>query len=161
MKEELLSHSGATFSQCRTWRYALWRRWDSSKSPLIVIGLNPSTADERQDDPTIRRCINLAKREGCGSYVMLNLFAFRARDPKVMKAHAEPIGPENDVAIAAWCTFGSSNVVARTRCRSMAIGSTASGRSGSSKPSTPPGIITGTTTRTTGSTGCYARTRAS
>jgi hypothetical protein len=72
-----LSHSGATLSACRTWRYALWRRWDLSKPPFIVIGLNPSMADELQDDPTIRRCINFAKREGCGSYVMLNLFAFR------------------------------------------------------------------------------------
>ena len=51
-----LSHSGATFSACRTWRYALWRRWDSSKSPFVVIGLPPSTADELQDDRETHVC---------------------------------------------------------------------------------------------------------
>jgi hypothetical protein len=107
----LRSTTGATFSACRTYRYALWRAWDFQKPTLIVIGLNPSTADEYQDDPTIRRCISFAKREGCGRYVMLNLFGLRATDPKVMKAHREPIGPDNDAAIAAWAAFGNSRIV--------------------------------------------------
>jgi hypothetical protein len=110
--EESPTTTGATFSPCRTYRYALWRAWDFRKPTLIVIGLNPSTADERQDDPTIRRCVNFAKRIGCGRCVMLNLFGLRATDPKVMKAHPEPVGPENDAAIAAWAALGSARIVA-------------------------------------------------
>lgn len=90
--------SGAIFSEDRTYRYALTRRWGHG-APLVVIGLNPSTADELADDPTIRRCIGFARREGCCGLVMLNAFALRATDPRVMLAHPEPVGPSNDEII--------------------------------------------------------------
>jgi hypothetical protein len=61
----------------------------------MVIGLNPSTADETKDDPTIRKCIGFAKRWGFGGLMMTNLFAFRATDPKVMKREAAPAGQDN------------------------------------------------------------------
>lgn len=91
--------STAAFSPCRRWRYDLWRRWAPGPF-LMVIGLNPSTADETQDDPTIRRCINYAKAWGFGAYCMTNLFAWRDTDPAKMKAQAEPIGRDNDATIA-------------------------------------------------------------
>lgn len=101
-------HNDALLSPCGTWRYWLTRSWDDALAPLVVIGLNPSTADAENDDPTIRRCIAFAKREGAGGLVMLNLFAFRATDPKEMKAVAlasaeRAIGPENDAHIMAQC----------------------------------------------------------
>lgn len=86
---------GAQFSDCRTYRYALWRRWRED-SHVMFIGLNPSTADETQDDPTIRRCIGFAKAWGFGGLYMLNLFAYRATSPKDLKKAANPTGPEND-----------------------------------------------------------------
>jgi hypothetical protein len=87
--------TGADFSLCRTWRYRLQRRW--TDGPLVAfILLNPSTADETLDDPTIRRCIGYAKGWGYGGLVLGNIFAFRATDPKVMKAAADPVGPDND-----------------------------------------------------------------
>lgn len=89
-------HRSACFSPCRTWRYSLTRTWETRGRILAVIGLNPSTADETQDDPTIRRLIRFATREDYGGIVMLNLFAFRATDPRAMKAAADPVGPEND-----------------------------------------------------------------
>jgi hypothetical protein len=115
--------SGAQFSDDRRYRYALWREWESGPTvrSFVVIGLNPSTADESEDDPTIRRCIAFAKREGCGRLVMLNLFALRATDPRVMKAHPEPVGIDNDgviwrrtqpslgdqpIVVAAWGVHG-------------------------------------------------------
>ena len=61
----------------------------------MFIGLNPSTADETEDDPTIRRCIRFAKDWGFGGLCMTNLFAFRATDPKVMKVTKLPVGPKN------------------------------------------------------------------
>jgi hypothetical protein len=56
--------------------------------------LNPSTADAERDDPTIRRCISFAKREGCGGLVVLNLFGLRATDPKELSRHPFPVGPD-------------------------------------------------------------------
>lgn len=111
-----------TFSPCRTYRYTLWRDWSDLMVPstgyLMIIGLNPSTADETQDDPTIRRCIGFAKAWGFTALCMTNLFAFRATDPKDMKAAADPIGPDNDhhlhekaagagMVLAAWGNHGS------------------------------------------------------
>lgn len=92
---------GATFSPCRLWRYSLWRRWSDCAPDHMVafIGLNPSTADEVRNDPTVRRCINFAKAWGFGGMVMLNAFAYRATDPRDMKRQEDPVGPWNDVAI--------------------------------------------------------------
>lgn len=99
--------SGATFSRDRVFRYRLWRRWGDGEQ-MTFIGLNPSTADERSDDQTIRKCVGFAKRHGCEGMLMLNLFAFRARHPQVMKAAVDPVGPRNDrtllrhVATSEW-----------------------------------------------------------
>lgn len=110
------AQSGAHLSPDRQYRYALFRRWEPGPQ-FVVIGLNPSTADENIDDPTIRRCVGFAMREKCGALVMLNLFALRATDPLVMMQHPEPIGEENDEVIrrhalgqdhlvAAWGAYG-------------------------------------------------------
>lgn len=107
----------ATFSPCRLYRYVLWRRWAESPRYAMFIGLNPSTADERTDDPTIRRCIRFASDWGYDGLCMTNLFAFRATAPEVMRQAADPIGPQNDdtlfahaahaaVVIAAWGVHG-------------------------------------------------------
>lgn len=110
--------NGALFSPCRRWRYMLWRRWDPSQDACVFIGLNPSTADETNDDPTIRRCIRYARDWGCGSLWMLNIFAYRATDPNEMKAQGiNAVGPRNneylfhavrqaDISIAAWGVHG-------------------------------------------------------
>lgn len=92
--------NSATFSPCRSYRYDLWRRW-GKEGFCMFIGLNPSTADENLDDPTVRRCIDYAKRWGYGALCMMNLFAYRATQPRDMMAVAEPIGPENDAALLA------------------------------------------------------------
>lgn len=64
-----------------------------------MIGLNPSTADARQTDPTIRRCIGFARDWGYGGLVVTNLFAFRATYPADLKASRDPVGPRNDAWI--------------------------------------------------------------
>ena len=92
------SERGADFSHCRTYRYCLWRRWSSS-APLTWVMLNPSTADESVNDPTVERCERRARSMGFGGVVVVNLFAYRATDPKAMKAATDPVGPWNDRAI--------------------------------------------------------------
>lgn len=100
----------AAWSPCRSYRYVLWRAW--AREPyMVVIGLNPSTADENTDDPTLRRCIAFAKREGYGSLAMVNLFAFRATKPRDMMAADDPVGPECDAWLRQVCA-GAAIVVA-------------------------------------------------
>jgi hypothetical protein len=61
--------------------------------------LNPSTADERQLDPTCSRARNYAERWGYGGLIVTNVFGWRATDPNAMKAVKDPVGPGNDAAI--------------------------------------------------------------
>lgn len=85
----------AVFSPCRTWRYVLRRTWGTAPA-LVFVGLNPSTADETQDDPTVRRCIGYARSWGYGGLTMLNAYALRSTDPKGLWRVEDPVGPEND-----------------------------------------------------------------
>lgn len=86
----------AILSEDRKYRYVLSRIWDERKPKVMIIGLNPSTADETEDDPTLGRCVDFADSWGYGGVYMLNLFAFRATKPKDMFNASEPIGEEND-----------------------------------------------------------------
>ncbi|HSV84550.1 MAG TPA: DUF1643 domain-containing protein [Ramlibacter sp.] len=90
----------ATISDCGKFRYRLWRKW-SEGSPLLFVMLNPSTADAEVDDPTIRRCLRFAEAHGYGELEVVNLYAFRATDPKDLKRASYPVGPENNEHIAA------------------------------------------------------------
>ncbi len=114
---ETIMDKGAIFSDNRKYRYALWRTWHALQPQVMFIGLNPSTADETTDDQTIRRCVNFAKDWGFGGIYMLNLFAFRATQPSVMKEENHPSGRLNhdyiddfadgvDLIVAAWGANG-------------------------------------------------------
>jgi len=88
--------STAHFSRCGQYRYALQRQWSRDLPAVLMIGLNPSTADATNNDPTIRRCIGFARDWGFGGVWVLNLFAFRATHPSDLKAAVDPVGPRND-----------------------------------------------------------------
>ena len=113
------SQSGAILSPCGRYRYRLERRWDAGPTACFIM-LNPSTADANHDDPTIRRCIGFAKREGCGGLVVVNLFSYRATDPRALLEDRNPLGgPEHErefhraitkadgPVIAAWGSWSS------------------------------------------------------
>lgn len=102
--------SGAFFSPCRRWRYFLWRRWGPGRA-CCFIGLNPSTATETLDDPTIRRCIRFSKDWGYDAYWMLNLFAWRSTDPKGIYT-GQPVGLHNDAYIVNYARKAGKVVVA-------------------------------------------------
>lgn len=98
------------FSPCRGYRYELRIIWDETLKPQMFIGLNPSVADETQDDPTVRRCIDYAKRFGAGGLVMANAMAFRSTDPLVMLAFAgDQVGPENTIKYLEYLASGCQN----------------------------------------------------
>jgi hypothetical protein len=92
---EITEAGGAKFSECGKYRYGLWRKWDDTKPCIMFIGLNPSTATDTMDDPTIRRVKKFAKDWGYGGVYMCNLFAFISAYPVDLKTCADPIG-END-----------------------------------------------------------------
>lgn len=93
------------FSSDRRYRYTLIHRWDELLNPqngIAWICLNPSTADENQLDPTLRRIRDFSATWGYSYFVMLNLFAWRATVPADMKRTSDPVGPENDHWISHW-----------------------------------------------------------
>lgn len=96
---------GARISECGLYRYDLVRRWQDHGMPargdMLFVMLNPSTADASVDDPTIRRCMHFARREGCDGLRVVNLFAFRATDPAALKRIRDPVGPDNDRTLRA------------------------------------------------------------
>ena len=86
----------ARSSDCGRYRYSLSRRWEGGSGRVLFIGLNPSTADHRRDDPTIRRCVRFARDWGFAEMEVVNLFAFRATYPRDLRRASDPVGPAND-----------------------------------------------------------------
>jgi hypothetical protein len=110
--------STAIYSPCEGYRYALTRTWDTGGRKVLFVMLNPSTATEVQNDPTVERCERRARALGFGAFRVCNIFAYRATDPRDMRAQADPNGPGNDTAIlegadwadtviCAWGTHGA------------------------------------------------------
>ena len=109
--------SDAVFDPSGHYRYWLRRIWDSHRPVLNFIMLNPSTADETQDDPTVARCRRYAERWGFGTLIVTNIFAYRSTDPRGLMQVPDPIGSDNDQyllqgaaqadrRIVAWGTHG-------------------------------------------------------
>lgn len=103
---------GAHFSRDRRYRYRLWRRWDPSLPIVAFCMLNPSTADESTDDPTIRRCIGFARSWGYGGLEVVNLFALRATDPRELRLARDPIGCLNDAYVLDAAARSAAIVIA-------------------------------------------------
>ncbi len=111
--------SVAVYSPCEAYRYLLTRVWNPDGRKALFVMLNPSTATEFQNDPTVERCERRARALGFGAFRVTNIFAFRATDPRVMRAMADPVGPDNDAALVdsarewadsilcAWGTHGA------------------------------------------------------
>jgi hypothetical protein len=89
----------AVYSPCERYRYLLTRTWDPAGPRALFVMLNPSTATEVQNDPTVERCERRARALGFGAFRVTNIFAFRATDPKAMQAETDPVGPGNDAMI--------------------------------------------------------------
>lgn len=86
----------ATFDTSGTYRYTLTRRWKQGGTRVAFIMLNPSRADGRLDDPTIRRCIGFARQWGHHALQVVNLYGFRTPEPRLLFQATDPVGPEND-----------------------------------------------------------------
>ncbi len=109
------AHSAAIYSPCEKYRYALTRIWDPQGRKISFVMLNPSTATEVQNDPTVERCERRARALGFGAFRVCNIFAWRDTDPFKMRKSKAPVGPANDAAIleaqdwadATLCAWGT------------------------------------------------------
>lgn len=119
---DMLVRKQASLSSCGRYRYQLRRTWDEKLRPYVIGMLNPSTADDEVDDPTIRVCMTRARKLNCGSLIVWNLGALRATDPKLWMRSNCPIGARNDwwikytlqecserngIAVVAWGNHGT------------------------------------------------------
>ncbi len=138
--------NGAEISKCGLYRYALWRTWDNALPVAVFVMLNPSTADARENDPTIRKCIGFAKRWGCGGIHVVNLFAFRATKPSALLGGFGPTGAHNTLylrvalrhsslwdtervgpCVVAWGTQSTKRLRAMIGCESHLLRNLAAG----------------------------------
>ena len=93
--------SRALYAPCLRYRYGLERRWSDGPAVLWVM-LNPSTASEVANDPTIERCQRRSTALGFGTMRIANLFAWRATRPADLSRAKAPVGGENDAILRAW-----------------------------------------------------------
>lgn len=120
MSSNVYVDKGAIISPDQNYRYLLWREWRTpgQRGTALFVMLNPSTADADLDDATIRRCVAFTKSWGFCRLEVVNLFGFRARDPKDLKRARDPNGPDNfrtileraakaDKIICAWGAHGT------------------------------------------------------
>lgn len=106
------SNTGAIFSKDRIYRYALWRIWNRHKPKVMFICLNPSTADEINNDPTLNRCISYSKSWNYGGVIITNLFAYRSTNPENLKYAKYPVGKKNDRWIKSFSKKSDKTVCA-------------------------------------------------
>ncbi len=158
MKTDLFLERDAVISDCGQYRYLLRRTWDHDRMRALFVMLNPSTADADIDDPTIRSCARLCRSWGYGSFEVVNLFGWRASDPKELAKADDPVGPKNDgiadaaisrcdVAICAWGAHAMAerrasamiNLIGANRPAAFCLGQTKGG-----SPKHPLYLKTGT-----------------
>ena len=84
--------SKAVYSDCEKYRYSLTRIWDGEAKKLHFVMLNPSTATEIQNDPTVERCERRARTLNFGAFRVTNIFAWRDTDPKKNEMCDRPCG---------------------------------------------------------------------
>ena len=106
------ARSTAVYSDCERYRYALTRVWNPDGKRVFFVMLNPSTATEVQNDPTVERCERRARALGFGAFRVCNIFAWRDTDPKKMRAARDPVGPDNDRSLLKGCRWADQIICA-------------------------------------------------
>ena len=110
------TESVAVYSNCEGYRYSLTRVWKPGGPHAVFIMLNPSTATEIANDPTVERCERRARKLGFGAFRVCNIFAWRSTDPRALARLADPVGPGNDQAILEGCEWARQNADGRVIC---------------------------------------------
>lgn len=99
------------------YRYSLYRRWERHGPTICWVMLNPSVADDKIEDATIRRCIGFSDLWGYSALYVGNLNPYRSTNPKLVEAMDNEIALSNtvhlmnmvklsDKVVCAWGTMG-------------------------------------------------------
>ena len=102
----------ADIDETGKYRYMLSRQWNEKKDFVNFVLFNPSTADDKEDDRTIKACISIAENLGYGGFYVTNLFAYRTSFPKELKNFTEPEGEKNDDYIKKYANLSKDIIVA-------------------------------------------------
>lgn len=113
-------NSKAIYSDCHTYRYYLKRDFGKDIGTCNFIMLNPSTATEEKNDPTVARCCSYAKNWGYRTLIITNIFPLRSTDPKGLYTHSfdnevlntnnkfiVDVACQSDIVITAWGNHGT------------------------------------------------------
>lgn len=127
-------HMNATLSPDEYFRFSLTRAWINTKDrdyhrSALFIMLNPSTANNYQDDPTVKRCVNIADTHDCDRLTIVNLFPFITPIPKVLMkwtaekldqndAHIRDALEHTQLIICAWGSLVKDEIL-RSRAREV------------------------------------------
>ena len=118
--------SNAVFSPCKKYRYMLWRIWDAARPAIVVIGVNPSTADGTTNDNTMDRVIAIADNNGYGGVYMVNCYPIVSSDPKVLPDYINNLNDDSmqqnsyhleraySVCKDVVCAWGNFDIVRKT-----------------------------------------------
>jgi len=98
-------------------RYSLSRVWEHKAKMVNFICLNPSTADAKNDDATVKKLIKFAKAWGCGGIKITNLFSVRSTNPDTIRyfpfktdldnnTYIESAAHTCDMIVFAWGNHG-------------------------------------------------------
>jgi len=109
-----MTGNGAVISDCKAYRYVLWRSLSGAglAGSVLWVMVNPSTADGWADDATIRKVCGFSRRWGFAQARVVNLYALRSRNPKLLLTHPDPIGSENDEYIRLEASTADAIVLA-------------------------------------------------
>ena len=115
-----ISGSDASFSGDGAYRWWLRRRWQPGPRRLLFIGLNPSAADQRRDDPTLRRLVGFARSWGTSWWCSIFLLAFPK--PRPCSCAEDPVGRDNDALLSWWAARWSDDEAIDLWCGWGALG---------------------------------------
>lgn len=112
-----LQQSDALLTGCGRYRYTLWRVWNRRAPLCLFVGIAPGPADQTRNDPMVEACMRHAYRWGCGGICVVNLFAMRTLNLRILQHHPESVGPRNDhwiqraaglarLTVVAWGAYG-------------------------------------------------------
>ena len=109
MKTKKTMQKDAVFSPCKKYRYSLTRIWDESKPLFMYVGINPSVADDKDDDPTVAKWIGFTEQNGGGGFVVGNVFAHVTTKVEGLVNVLDPVGEDNNLHL--WGLAGGADII--------------------------------------------------
>ena len=107
----------AIFSECGMYRYRLDRQIGVALKTVAFIGINPSIANDVDNDRTVNRMLEFAEEIGAGKVIVANVFSLVSTDINGLRKdillrgsehdfHFQRIISEADILVPCWGSRG-------------------------------------------------------